>query len=122
MFTKPLAFPRRKKLGGFFLPDTFSLVFPNTKQETLKVDGSDGPLFIQTGGSITGKTFRSFRAIPNDKVVNWIAMNMLSIDYDTIYFEIVERADGTALILAKYNRIIGSRYLGLIPSSELSGV
>jgi hypothetical protein len=46
---------------------------------------------------------------------------MLQIDHDTIYFEIVERQDNTALIVAKYNAIIGGRWLAVIPGSEIPG-
>lgn len=41
---------------------------------------------------------------------------MFISDYDSIYFEVIGRIDGV-LVLAKNNKILGSRWLALLPSS-----
>ena len=46
-------------------------------------------------------------------VLDYIRTNMLPIDYDSIYFEAIDR-DNKWLIIAKYNQIIGSRWLALV--------
>ncbi len=56
---------------------------------------------------------------PRDGMVEWIEKNMLLLDCDTISFEVVVRDDGTALLLAHYSQIIGSRWLALVDASTL---
>jgi len=56
---------------------------------------------------------------PREGLVEWIAENMLLADLDTISFEAVVRDDGTALLLASYSQIIGSRWLALVPADTL---
>ena len=114
-----VAFPGKNSLSDFFRSDSFSIIEPAARRERTEVMGFDGELSIQLGGHISGDRFRCFQAIPNENVLKWIGENMLAIQHDTIYFEIVEGDDGFALLLAKYNQIIGSRWLGFFPTSEL---
>lgn len=48
-----------------------------------------------------------------------VIANMLQVDNDSIYFEIIVRDDGTADVYARYNQIIGSRMLATIDASTL---
>jgi hypothetical protein len=63
----------------------------------------------------------SLHVRPNDRLINFIKVSMVPIDYDQIYFEIVARVDGV-LVIAKYNKILGSRWLALLPSSALDEI
>ena len=63
----------------------------------------------------------SFYATPKKSVIEAIEENMIIVSYDEIYFEIVDRGGGSALVLAKYNQIIGSRYLAFIDPKTIPG-
>lgn len=60
----------------------------------------------------------SFDVIPSPLLVNWVDSNMLAIDYDKIYFEIIT-FDDYFDIYARYNQIIGSRLIARMPLTEL---
>jgi len=63
----------------------------------------------------------SLHVKPNEKLVEFIKKSMFLDSRDSIYFEIVER-DDELLVLAKNNVIIGSRWLTLLPKSELKKI
>lgn len=65
------------------------------------------------------KPLSYFELLPSRKLISWIRENMLSIDYDTKYIEIVVRDDGSMLIIASYNLILGNRWLWLGPVEKL---
>ena len=56
---------------------------------------------------------------PSAGLLDYISKNMLLIKHDEIYFKAIPRSDGL-LIVANYNVIIGSRWLALLPLSEMS--
>ena len=60
----------------------------------------------------------SIRVVPAPKVLEMIARDMLVIDSDRMYFEAVERDDGTVLLTVHYGQIIGSRWLAVIPKAD----
>jgi len=62
---------------------------------------------------------RSFWARPAPSLVKWVMDNMLHLDNDRKFFEVVVREDGSALILVKYNQILGSRWLTIVPAASL---
>lgn len=67
----------------------------------------------------TGQEYQpSFDVIPSPLLVNWVDSNMLAIDYDKIYFEIIT-FDDYFDIYARYNQIIGSRLIARMPLTEL---
>ena len=63
----------------------------------------------------------SLHVKPNRAVVDFIFKMMIVGEYDSIFFEIVERTD-ELLIVAKNNSIIASRWLALLPKSELKKI
>jgi hypothetical protein len=63
--------------------------------------------------------FYSLRVKPTAAVMEVVRGMRHIVDDDHIYFDCVVRDDGTCLVLAKYNKINGSRYLALIPATEL---
>lgn len=61
----------------------------------------------------------SLNVTPRPEVIEKLGRNMLLVDGYVLNFEIVVRADGTALVLCKYNCILGSRWLAIVPASEV---
>ncbi len=55
------------------------------------------------------------------EIIQWIPQHMMLSDQYVLNFQIVERCDGTALVTLHYNQISGSRWIALIPASELDG-
>jgi hypothetical protein len=62
---------------------------------------------------------RSFHVSPKPELVSWIAKEMLVIERDRKYFEVVERVDGSALVIVKHDQILGSRWLTIVPTASL---
>ena len=56
---------------------------------------------------------------PTDKTLQYVRANMLPVDYDSIYFEVINREDGTSLVTAKYNQILGSRWLAFVDTETI---
>lgn len=51
-------------------------------------------------------------------LVKWIHQHMIRSDYDSWYFQLVTRSDGTLLIV-KNNQILASRWLALLDTDQL---
>ena len=62
--------------------------------------------------------YRFFAAYPRKNVCD-VVEAMLNVDGDTIGFELLERSDGTALVTAYYNQILGSRWLAVVDPHNL---
>lgn len=62
--------------------------------------------------------YRFFEARPRRRVRETLE-TMLTISGDTIGFKLIERTDGTALVTAYYNQIIGSRWLAIVDPNNL---
>ena len=56
---------------------------------------------------------------PTDKLVELINNHMISVDYDQIYFTIMIYPDNTAMLIMKYNQIIGSRWIAMIDINSI---
>ena len=56
----------------------------------------------------------SYNVKPTDKLIELVNKNMISIDYDQIYFTIMLYPDNTVLLIMRYNQIIGSRWVASI--------
>jgi hypothetical protein len=54
------------------------------------------------------------RVKPNQTTVEAVTERVLT-DYDRMYFELTERADGTVLVTAKSNKILQGIWLALLP-------
>ena len=65
------------------------------------------------------KPYRSEYREPRPIVLEYIRGNMLPVDYDSIYFEVIDRGDNETLIVAKYNQIIGSRWLAIVDTDSV---
>lgn len=61
----------------------------------------------------------SFAFLPTAELVAWVARNMVQIEWDTTYFELVARGRGLWALHIKYNRILGSRALREFRTEEL---
>jgi len=56
-------------------------------------------------------------------VLQKIRENMLPVDNDRLYFEIVEwEKDGLALVIVKHNQILGQRYIALVDAASLDTI
>jgi len=60
----------------------------------------------------------SLHVRPNSAVIECVSRDMFIADYDSIYFEIIEVKDGL-LVSVRNSKIIGSRYLAVLPLSEI---
>jgi hypothetical protein len=129
---------RREQLSAevkpiYFLDaDHFSELFDEWRWWTEDRSGSYAPISIEKpharGMEIGDYCYglntpleNSLHVRPNEKLIEFISDNMFPIDHDRIYFEIVARVDGV-LVMAKYNKILGSRWLALLPSSSLDEI
>lgn len=75
-------------------------------------------LTIQGWLRFSGHELDSLLIIPTKKLLGKIAESMLYIEYDRIYFEAIPFGDKVDLY-ARYNLIIGSRYLGRFNLAEI---
>ena len=60
------------------------------------------------------------RAMLPQWLIDWLQENMLAVDHDSIYFQVIVRDDQHALVTAQYNQIIGSRWLALIDTNSVN--
>jgi hypothetical protein len=63
----------------------------------------------------------SMYATPKREVLQALEGSMIVVAHDEVYFEIVDRGGGNALVVAKHNAIIGSRYVAIIDPSTIPG-
>jgi hypothetical protein len=106
----PILFP---KADSFF--DIFDQV--DSEKKTVAVMKSDYPGSkdkMGIGNWVMMSGGKSFHASPKKVVIEALEKTLIIVNYDTIYFEIVDRGGGNALVIAKYNHIIGSRWLAFI--------
>ena len=83
---------------------------------TISVVNGDSPVPpAQLSRGLTLKRYeagyRFFEVEPAPWLVEWIGKNMLPVNNDTICFGATERKDGSVLVTARYNLILGSRWL-----------
>jgi len=107
---RPLLFPNA---------DSFSDIFEHVDsgKKIVAVLKSDDPQIkdkMGIGNWVMMSGGKSFHATPKKVVIEALEKSLILVNYDEIYFEIVDRGGGDALVLAKYNQIIGSRYLAII--------
>lgn len=107
--------------------NTFAELFEHAEEWGLKPGQKDtrtpaninskkvGP-FCCVSGHPTG--YQSLWVKPTPAVLD-VVRNMWRIVGGTVYFECVVRDDGSCLVIVKWDQILGSRYLALIPASEL---
>lgn len=62
---------------------------------------------------------QALNAEPTARVVEYFKAHVLAVPYDTLYFQIIIRDNGTALIAMHHNQIIGSHWLDIVPVDGL---
>ena len=55
---------------------------------------------------------------PTNRLIRWLAKNMIGMADDRIQFEAIMRQNGETLITARYNTIIGNRWLLVLPTTD----
>lgn len=67
--------------------------------------------------------FRQFFNVkPTDRLIEIVNQHMISIDYDQIYFVIMIYPDNTAMLIMKYNQIIGPRRIAMIDINSIPDI
>lgn len=101
----------------------YPLQLPNAKYlsdlfEEISREKKEGYLYAV----VCGTDFQFFYLKPNKAVKEVIGNMRKIVDDPGIYIEIVVRADGTTLICTRYSYIIGSRWLTVVPTSNIRHV
>jgi len=109
---KPIYFPEYDSFDQFF--EAAAPWVHNQKG----VHHSPGQWGDYLARSRSGQTSLSVK--PTAEVLAKIQERMIPIDYDRKYYEIVDHPDtGCSLVIAKYNQILGSHYLGYIKTETI---
>lgn len=109
---KRIAFPDVTSFAELFVADA------NAKP--LEIPGRES----QTIGNYftiheTANPYRSLRVRANEKLAEFIMVHTIHIEHDEFYFEAIVYDDGTALLIVKYNRILGDRWLARVDASTI---
>jgi hypothetical protein len=113
---KQIQFPTVKTIRELFevLPKTSTLTGIRMNRP------SPGNMIIGTYCGVRGLgNIYSLKVRPTQMVLDFINADMISVEYDELSFEIVMRTGGEALVVVSHSKIIGSRWLALIPHSEV---
>lgn len=126
---KDLQFPNVKSFADLFETATrYDHSKPLDGRLEWPLVGNTGPI---VGRNTAGNVITSYCCVqstphresmhvrPRSEVIEFIRQRMIQIDYDHIYFNVIMRSDGTALITASYNQILGSYWLALVPASTV---
>jgi hypothetical protein len=133
--TPDLIFPDAKSFADIFeSANRYNHATPLDGRLEWLMIGNTGPI---VGKHTAGNVITSYCCIqstphrgsmhvrPKPEVIEFIRRHMIQVDYDHIFFNIVIRDDGTALITVSYNQILGSYWLALVdiatvPQPELT--
>ena len=63
--------------------------------------------------------FKSIEVMPTEKLINVINSTMMPFDYDQIDYELIIYTDNTAMLVCRYNQIIGSRWIAMIDVNSI---
>lgn len=123
MSHKPLAFPAVKDFAELF--PTVKLN-PTGDAPTLYKAKSwcKESMFYLTGYmmvSATGKHY-SAHVTPSPMVLEYLKTNVLHCGNDRMYFEVIGRAGGKALVIAQHNVIIGNHWLAEVDAATVPGL
>jgi len=107
--------------GVFNFDDVFEKYLPHSYK---KLVGNETHIFSNSCYFMgEGTNFEKVEVKANKKFLDAICNTMLAIKYDTKYFEIFLRKDGTADVYCKYNQIynqiIGSRFVCTIKTDSI---
>lgn len=109
----PIYLPNATKLS-----DIFTEIHSNN---TNKMGGT----WRNREAGFTGPVFCNFQdnnsllVVPTKEVINVVADAQAIVPDNNVYFSMIPRDDNTVLILMQYNKIIGSRWLCILPMSEV---
>lgn len=126
MEERPVALPELKRFDDIF--------YSVSAWADVKPEYRDTPLLTLKSGKENMKVGRYISCTPVDKrasmcadsvnpvVLDKISERALVVNDDMMYWSVVFRSNGTALILCKYNRIIGSIWVAVVDSSTVPSV
>jgi hypothetical protein len=100
--------------------DVFSSVTPRPTGESaldLKVFRSDESKSTMVIKDTLFCDHCPFRIVPKRGLLDKI--DLIFIEWDSLYWELIQRSNGTTLVTLKYNKIIGSRYIAIIRTDSL---
>lgn len=63
-----------------------------------------------------------FLAQPTKRVIKVVSKAFRNVFDPSVYFRIIERENGTCLIIMQYSMIIGNRWLCVLPTEEIKNV
>jgi hypothetical protein len=99
-------------------PQPFYMIEPreDPRAKTAKFVVPVGPycVFKSKDGS-----YGSIYVMARKELEEYVRANMIRIEHDSLYYEIIEYDDGTALILVQYNQILGNRWLAIVDAKTL---
>ena len=107
MYYKKLAFPK---------VETFAELFGNIEP---KQDRDFADKSVISNWLHYSPKFKSEYREPLPMTLKYVRENMLPVDYDSIYFQLVDRGDNETLVTAQYNQILGNRWLAMIQTDSI---
>jgi hypothetical protein len=115
---KPVAFPKINNFQDLFpLSTTDKANFPAEKTERLTMKDGKEKMYIGTYCILPDHN--SCRVAISDCVLTFIKTNMILINYDELFFEVVDHKNGWCLILVSYGQIIGNRWLAYVKKDSI---
>jgi hypothetical protein len=100
--------------------DVFSSVMPRPAGESaldLKVFQSDESKSTMAVKDTLYCGHHPFRIIPKRGLLN--QLDLMFIEWDSLYWELTQRMNGTTLVTLRYNKIIGNRYIAIVRTDSL---
>ena len=98
---KPLAFPDVDDLSALF--------------NEISPDKQPGLAYCSV--SAPGRTSAWVR--PTAQAVAYVEKNMIALVGGSVHYKLIVRDDDSCLVTAEYDHIIGSRWLALVPATEV---
>lgn len=111
--TPPILFPRRKRFDQLF---EFSTTRQDLRPAHIKLEGKNFGPYCRVR---LPKTYKTLWVRPRADVLKVLGGRMVSIDNDEITFEVVYQKDGSALVTAQYNKILGSHWLAYVDGKSV---
>ena len=114
-FGKRVILPEARKFSDVFLS-----VIPRPSGESalgLKVFQSDLSKSTMTVNDTLHCGHHLFRIAPKRGLID--KLDIIFVEWDSLYWELTQRMNGTTLVTLKYNKIIGSRYIAIVRTDSL---
>ena len=113
----PILYTEEEKLSDFFIecyPWAHDLEQPKEITRPSAYEGNDHFTFSCWINEQTDGDYVSWLVTPKAFLLDRLSQMMLGVEGDSIYFSLVEHLNGCSLLIAKYNQIIGSRYIAYL--------